>query len=228
MLPDSITEDAFQGISIIDDILQLDPNVWTLKQKVSLKGKSGINHHVDFYCESKDGGKIIILKTDKDYGSIYEIVGKVQILMAEKYSDLTFIMCSCDENHGSLINAVKMIGAIIIKNFRLGSELFTADSGKPSAKDSFVRRNTSGSMRMRRDRMRIMLDVMELLNERSSRITNIIYKCNLNYRTANELLDELIKKNYVQLRSDNYNESSYSLTKAGSDALQNVRKMYST
>ncbi|EQB68140.1 MAG: hypothetical protein AMDU1_APLC00033G0021 [Thermoplasmatales archaeon A-plasma] len=224
---DSVNDDAQKGISIRDDILQLDPKVWILKKKASLKGKSGINHHVDFYCESKDGGKIIILKADKDYVSIYEIIGKVQILTTEEYTDMIFIMCSCDVNHGNLINAMKMIGATIIKNFRFGSELFTADSEKSLVKDSIGRRNTPGTMRLRRDRMRIMLDVMELLNEHSSRITNIIYKCNLNYRTANELLDELIKKNYVQLRKDNENESSYSLTKAGSDALQSVRKMYS-
>ncbi|MCL4340552.1 MAG: hypothetical protein M1431_00425 [Candidatus Thermoplasmatota archaeon] len=227
MISDSMNEDSSRGISINDDVLYLEPGIWAVKQKVSLKGTSGINHHVDFYCESKDGGKIIILKADSDYGSIYEIIGKVQILRAEKYSDGIFIMCTCDKYQGNLINALKMIGAIIIKNFRFGIELFTADSGKPPVKGSTGCRNSSGSMRLRRDRMRIMLDVMELLNEESSRITNIIYKCNLNYRSANELLDELIKKNYVQLRKDSENESFYTLTKAGNDAMQSARKMYS-
>jgi len=77
----------------------------------------------------------------------------------------------------------------------------------------------------RRDKFLVMINIMELLDSGESRITNIIYKCNLNYKTASKVIDEMIKRGYI--RTDTARGAKeYSITNVGTEALVNLRKYY--
>ncbi len=223
----SYEKDSLPGVLLKDDVLYLSPDVWTTRQDYSIPGISGVVHRVDFLAESMDGHRIIGIRCESTEESIYRAIGMVHMASVDLDADFIFVISRCEDYEGSLLNALKLTKSPIVSSIRVGEKVYTADSGKNSTKKSSTTVKQVSVMRTRRDRMRIMIDVMEFLDSQSSRITNLVYKCNLNYKTASELLDDLIKKKYVELRQDSGRESSYVLTKSGREALQNARKLYS-
>lgn len=217
---------GINGLSLSDSILEIQSNDWTMKTKYRIGGKSGALHDVDFYFESGSGIKVLIIREEPSENSMYEIIGRIQMLRMEVGTDYIFVLCSCGDYNNSFLKALSTTQARMINKLKFGDQVFTGGSGGSNQKRSIKSENSASRLKIKRDRIRIMLDIMELLNDQSSRITNIIYKCNLNYRTANEMLDEMIRKNYVESRKDNEKGNSYSLTKIGREAMSNVRKVY--
>ena len=73
-----------------------------------------------------------------------------------------------------------------------------------------------------------MAEIMQLLSRDSQGITSIIYRCNLNYRSAIRVLDELIARKYVEMRKDQEMKTSYEITSEGMDALKMIKRFYDT
>jgi len=216
------------GISLIDGILYVSPEDWIIRQNVSLKGVTGVVHHVEFYGESRGEIKIIGIVSEPTEESIYKAMGRIHMAKLDLKIDFIFVLCKCDGYESPHLNALKLSKAIIVNRLIVGNETYDPAISKANPKKSPIAGKSASTMRIRRDRMKIMLDVMELLNSQSSRITNVVYKCNLNYKTAIELLNDLIRKNYVELRKETDRENSYALTKTGREALQSARKLYAT
>lgn len=214
------------GFSISGDTLEVYPPFWSMKQNFAVRGVSGVSHRLEYYFQSANGESIAVISTEPSEDSIYEIVGRVQILRLEVSPNI-FIMCGCANYPEHLQKALKLSGINMIRRIQFDHMVFEGHAGRSAPLSGTNPGARHKNLRTKRDRMKIMLDVLELLSTQSSRITNIIYKCNLNYRTANELLDELIMKKYVEIKKANEKENSYCLTKTGSEVLQNVRKLYS-
>jgi len=201
------------------------PESWSVNERAKIKGASGFTHIIDCLAESPTGQRLGVLFVTEDEASVYEALGKIHIMKSDLKVPMQLVMCVpyqmirittslADSPEVLIVNEVRYGKTVITKNGSAG-----ATSSKASA--DYVKKE-----RVKRDRMRIMLDVLNLLQDQDSRITNIIYKCNLNYRMASDLLDEMIKKNYVQVIRNQNDPPAYAVTKDGEEALKTARKLY--
>ena len=72
----------------------------------------------------------------------------------------------------------------------------------------------------KRQKMEIMKDVLHFIRGQDcTGITSIIYKCNLNYNTALKMIDELIKKDYLQVENIE-NKKIFTVTNKGESFLE--------
>ncbi len=202
------------------------PDSWSVIEKAKLNGISGFTHVIDFLAESKSGVKIGILFVTEDEAAIYEALGKVHIMKSDLREPVNIVVC-VPEWIGNIATSlavsskISIVNEVRYRNTRISK--IASSVTKASSKNSS---DYTKKERVKRDRMKIMLDVLNLLQDQDSRITNIIYKCNLNYRMASDLLDEMIRKNYVQVIRNQDNPPAYSVTKDGEEALKTARKLY--
>ena len=204
--------------------LSMPPLEWNLLQKYRFLGNSGIEHMVDYAFKDPRGNYIAVIRSNRIEESIYDLIGRVHILKMEPKISKIYVICRCSDLTPEFRSAIQLAGAGIVERIEYGSTFIDCRGHEDNG--SAKPRKDSVKARMRRDRIKIMMDVLSLLKEKNSRITSIIYKCNLNYRTATDLLDELIQKKYVEIRQIGNGENLYVLTKEGSEALVNVRKLY--
>jgi predicted transcriptional regulator len=75
-------------------------------------------------------------------------------------------------------------------------------------------------MNKKRDRIRIIYDILKAIQERNGRIkpTHILYKSNLSHQMMEEYMNELISKNFV-VEIKTKTGKTYSLTQKGFDFL---------
>lgn len=78
--------------------------------------------------------------------------------------------------------------------------------------------------RRNRDRTKITQEILEnVLYLRNASITQLIYKCNLNYKSAKTILNDLIKRDLVKIVNYESNGRRYELTDRGKRALEKLR-----
>lgn len=78
----------------------------------------------------------------------------------------------------------------------------------------------------RRDKSKIIYDILSLTGqENGAGITKIIYKCNLNYKSAMTILDDMKNKNLVELVKEKSTKSTYVITKEGLKALDDLNRI---
>ncbi len=72
-------------------------------------------------------------------------------------------------------------------------------------------------MAKKRDKLRIVYDILLAVKEKNGKIkqTNIMYKSNLSFQSLQEYLNELIKKNFLIKHEDNKNVRTFSITNEG-------------
>lgn len=81
---------------------------------------------------------------------------------------------------------------------------------------------------MRRDKLKILLEILEICNENDS-ITNktkIVYQSNINFKTANIYLEMLIKEGLVEA-SNSGSREKYHITEKGRELLADLKQIYS-
>lgn len=86
-------------------------------------------------------------------------------------------------------------------------------------------------MSLKRDRVSIIKDMLELIRDRQGKIkpTQIMYKANLSHQMLKEYLTEVITKEFVIENRDKEGRRTYSLTDKGFDFLrdyQSIKKFF--
>ena len=76
----------------------------------------------------------------------------------------------------------------------------------------------------RRDKAELIKEIIQMTQDRECRVTELVYNCNLNYARAMQILDELIKKNYI---AASY-EDGHRKFRATKDGREYIRRMQST
>ncbi|MEM0156504.1 MAG: winged helix-turn-helix domain-containing protein [Thermoplasmataceae archaeon] len=202
------------------------PDSWSVIEKAKLNGISGFTHVIDLLAESSGGKRIGILFVTEDEASLYEALGRIQIMKNDLNVPLRLVICVPDQMVNVATSLAVSPEILIVNEIRYrNARINKSDSSVTKANS----KNSSDYMRkerVKRDRMKIMLDVLNLLQNQDSRITNIIYRCNLNYRMASDLLEEMIRKNYVQVIRNRNDPPAYAVTKDGEEALKTARKLY--
>ena len=202
------------------------PASWSIFEKAKINGISGFTHIIDSLAESPMGKKIGILLVTEDEASVYEAIGKIHIMKNDLNVPIQLVMCVPIEMTRITTSLADSPEVLIVNEVWYGKTRINKNSSTATNSNSRVSSDYVKKERVKRDRMKIMLDVLNLLQDQDSRITNIIYKCNLNYRMASDLLDEMIKKNYVQVIRNHNDPPAYAVTKDGEEALKTARKLY--
>jgi predicted transcriptional regulator len=79
---------------------------------------------------------------------------------------------------------------------------------------------------MRRDRLKIMLIILEICCENDGiNKTKIVYQTNLNFKVATLYLDMLIKEDLIEVKNPGPREK-YLTTEKGKELLGNIRNIY--
>lgn len=99
-------------------------------------------------------------------------------------------------------------------------------SPEKSTPEGTVKEDRSDSAgRHRRDHTMIMHDVLSLAKTYGDLgITNIIYKCNLNYRSALRTVNELLENRLIEISDTGGAKQKYKITKKGISMLEDMRR----
>jgi predicted transcriptional regulator len=222
---ESPLETDMDGIYIEKGELILDSGLWKITTNRELQGKSGIKHLVSHYGECSTGASLIMLESECSYQSLLRAIGTLHVMKMDLGSSHAFVLCSefgelwkmkldLSKTEVKIVRAVRLKGAPPVEDrrvFRVRSERLL---GSPS--------------KSKRDRTAIMAEIMQLLSRDSQGITSIIYRCNLNYKSATRVLDELIARKYVEMKKEDEMKTSYEITSEGMDALKMIKRFYET
>lgn len=212
----------------IADLVGVDPSLWRVVLNSTVRGRSQILHFFDIVMESKEGKMLIpiefIHSNDENISSKI-MLHKVKSDDISSYS--SYIMTDfpvkardkmmCDMCHikvidvGTLISQNRLNKSFVDAFYRVNeTEKKPVPAEKPKL---FSRKN--------RDRTRIVQDVLEsVLYMKSASITQLIYKCNLNYKTARSLLNEMITKDLLKLVEYSSIGKRYELTDKGRKSIE--------
>ncbi len=219
----------FEGLSINGGELIVDDSKWALEERVHLIGSSGFRHYVDYLLKSNTGETIILQKVDEDLSAAYLALGKIQVMREDLSPDAVAVLCF-SSNIREVISRIGIQVELPIlsalsygKSINIGIRAIMGNS-----EEMRVRNESKSDRKVRRDRTHLIMEVMSLLREDKSRITKIIYKCNLNHKIAISLIDELIEKGFLRIVESEESERSYLLTQEGSEALRTLERFYSS
>ena len=76
----------------------------------------------------------------------------------------------------------------------------------------------------RRDKTKLIKEIILMTQDHECRVTELVYNCNLNYAKAMEILNELIKKNYIAI----FYEDGHRKFRATKDGREYLKRMQST
>jgi len=79
--------------------------------------------------------------------------------------------------------------------------------------------------RMRRDRLEILINILEICSKDEANKTKIVYQTNINFRVANLYLDMLVKEDLVKVVNPGPRER-YVTTKNGMVIIEKVKQVY--
>jgi predicted transcriptional regulator len=76
----------------------------------------------------------------------------------------------------------------------------------------------------KRERLEVIKDILESVREgRKIKPTRLLYASNLSPQMFKEYIDELLKKGFLRLESDENEKKTFSLTKRGYEFLQEYK-----
>ncbi len=78
---------------------------------------------------------------------------------------------------------------------------------------------------MRRDKLKILVNILEICSEDRANKTRIVYQTNINFRIANLYLDMLVKEELVDVVNPGPREK-YATTKKGEDVIKKIKQVY--
>lgn len=205
----------------------------TYSVNARIEGRSGLRHRFDFLIRSSDGtgeatvGMIIgkdikdrMAKISSFYASSTDVSASRAILildydpsMEEKMliTALGLEISVIGESPGLIIPEIESSqGASKLKSH--GSRELPVQSKKPSR-----------TRKKYRDRTQIIHEILtSTSNFGGATITRIIFKCNLNYKTAKEILSDMIRKELLVVNNDDENKKVYRTTKVGRSLLEKL------
>lgn len=204
-----------EGIRFNDGKLEIDGEIWSLEPKTGEQG-SGIEKAYDVSAVSTNNERLIVFRADDE-----DITDK--IAMANVVGNLTKSKISCvllnrKPSYRERVMA-ESLNVKIIENITIMDDGKRYDVLNLTAHPK-IENNTFGVVR--RHRAQIMGDVLKYLrNTEGAGITSIVYKCNLNYKAANRIISEMIRKNllFVELAGK---KKIFRITRNGEDFLERI------
>lgn len=209
------------GLRMESGTLFVDSSIWNIDKKIVIFGVSQLCYYIDYLGYNREGDKFVVLDNSSKKGVVLEEALMIMSMKVDVQIPTMFVIVPSDEGVQKHRSSLGQRGIIPIR------EIVIPEPPEQNTGPLVVHEERGETRKpfasQRRDRLSVMVDIMELLDDRGSRITNIIYKCNLNYRSGLKIIDELIKKGYVKTEVEE-SVTKYSITQSGSEALMYLRK----
>ncbi len=224
-------EDATSLVPVLRE-LDLDRENWTFSINAVIKGRSGLRHRFDFLISSlEEQNKFIVcmlLKEDSTetmvrittfYAHSADVAASKAIIISEAEPPLEVRMLSNSLGIEIFTNGRKSSGHFGALNGRIAGE-----NKKNSGSQARKKLKVSGERKKKyRDRTRIIHEILSsATGPEGATITRIIFKCNLNYRTAKEIVSDMLKKDLLSVRETEEAKRVYKITKTGSSILEKL------
>ncbi len=221
---------------------------WNLKQDYTIRGEGRTAHKFDFALISMNNEKDVIPinilsgnKTDR-MDQIVLLYLRAKNLFLQKRYAVTSINITPYENFLSGIFSVPVVKSIVLKDkdgfLRITSEGISEVEASGLTPSKPVRQETmeqesmasmdekrDAASRRRRDHTRIIHDILTLAKGSGEiGITKIIYKCNLNYRSALRAVNELLEGKLLEIGDSSGAKQKYQITSEGLNLLDDLKK----
>ena len=171
-----------------EDGIVFNSDRWEMMARFSYTGKSGINFRFDYvFTHRVTGLRAAVLKLSGNGQSRHNQI-----------SALSLISGSENDNVKLFIATKRLKGAekIVVKSLNLNyiKKVGTFDHAQNI---TWIGESKSPCGGKKRDKTAVVRDIINLLEDHECKITELVYKCNLNYARATELIDELMVKKMI-------------------------------
>lgn len=192
-------------------IFGIDPSSWNISFGVVMKGRSGVLHTFDAVLESLDGDSlatVMFLKETDENKS--EALMMHRIKSNDTQAKVNYVVA--DHEFNSRENTVKEM--CHFRDFRVDTEELEAYRYRSAMRieaqtviEKFTEnpQNISSegnrhTRRKNRDRTKIVHEILgSVIYLKNASITQLIYRCNLNYRYAKNLLNQMVVKKLLEV-----------------------------
>ncbi len=221
---------------------------WNLKHDYTIRGEDKSIHKFDYALVSSENEKDIVPinvlngnKTER-MDQIVILYLKTKNLSLQKRYVLSTINVTPYENFLSGIFSVPIVKSIVLKDsdgfLRITPdgineiEKSTSSISRVTRHESFeqeviaaTEEKKDNTNRRRRDHTKIIHDILALAkNSGEIGITKIIYKCNLNYRSALRAVNELLEGKLLAIGESHGAKQKYQITSEGLLLLDDLKK----
>lgn len=238
----------YTQISVGTDEVAFDLKDWNLKQNYTVRGNDKAAHRFDYVLISnkneRDMIPIDILKGSKTnrMDQIVILYLRAKNLSLQKRYVISSINVTPYENFLSGIFSVPIVKSIVLIDdsgvLRISPDGLTEVDSSPIRENRAIRSGDSypepmngqdekkdGLGRRRRDHTRIIHDILTLAKSNGEiGITKIIYRCNLNYRSALRAVTELLESKLLEIGQSSGVKQKYQITSEGLLLLDDLKK----
>lgn len=207
------------GYMVDENILLVDGERWNLIEDYTLENEEGEPKRFEYALKHhSDNDKQILLATgDNGYANISYFCNNVRGIRATFLGLIIGNSPTLNEKNFASISGVTLLSSAKIS--------FSSGRVRELSKrvtSLFRRSEHTRHKARRRSRAEVIGDILSLLNEEGGlSITKIIYKCNLNYPYAVQVLDYLISKRLLLL-NDLGTRRIFRITDDGKDLLNKL------
>lgn len=219
----------------ISEIIGIDPREWRIVFNGTIRGKSQILHYFDIVMESELNrtlAPVLFLRATDDNKASKIMLHKVK--SDDVSANLSYVFSDfaldpkdrilCEMSHLKIIRVDEKHNETMISS-RLHNAFYdVGESVKKDTNNEMYAERPKIFRRRNRDRTKIIQDVLEsVLYMKSASITQLIYKCNLNYKSAKELLNEMISKDLLKIVEYSSIGKRYEMTDKGRKMLERLQ-----
>lgn len=230
-----IGEEDPETAARIAEAIGIKSSEWKIVFNGTIRGKSQILHYFDIVLESESNGNlapVLFLRSTDENKASKIMLHKVKSDDVSANNSYVFADFTPDPKEKILceMSHIKVLHIDAPDKGTLISDRFhqafydSVESGKRESGSNSYMERPKVFRRRNRDRTKIIQDVLEsVLYMKSASITQLIYKCNLNYKSAKELLSEMISRDLVKIVEYSSIGKRYEMTDKGRKMLERLQ-----
>lgn len=217
----------------LQSALGLSSDEWNCTLNGTVTGRSGLKHKFDFILRSLSGReKLIVCRLLKKGGN--NRMGRITAFYAHSVDVASSRAIVISEDRPSIeeqmltssLKVEMLLSESLGENTGSKSHLPTTKELEVTAVSSKQNQEKKQDVRRRkyRDRTQIIHEILSsVASSEGSTLTRIIFRCNLNYKTAKEIVDEMIRNELLSREDqEDQNKTVYGLTKLGGNILEKL------
>ncbi len=220
--------DGKHGIVLREGNINITPDMWKIEMNASIEDQGGGLNYFDYVVRQKNTKEFFVISELK--ANARDRLEEISLLSIQSRNVGAGKGCVLSRSNFS--PAEKMLTDSLyierVKSVIYGGRemVMIPDSGMRSGYGNIRIKMQGNFQSKRRDKSKIIVDILSLTGqENGAGITKIIYKCNLNYKSAVTILDDMKNKNLVELVNDKAKKSHYVITKEGLKALDDLNRI---
>lgn len=218
----------------VTDIFGFNPKEWKLVYDVKIKGSSQVIHFFDTALQSVNDSRFIpilfLSRVDEDKSNkiLLHRVKTTDTMVPGGIVVTDYEMDPRDQDLCEICNlkvhklkSRSVPDAVLITEDVRSLSRSKADDRNRELLDN---RKRTRVQRRNRDRTKIVMDILSIVQFlRGASITQLIYKCNLNYKSAKTILHEMLSRELLKIVTYENTIRKYELTDRGRTALERLR-----